>query len=717
MSITSALSTEFQPTSGMITPEKFISSLCEHVNCFPVSKDGKKRLVYNIPAAFDIEVTSFEVGEEKNAIMYAWTLGVLNWVTYGRTWKQFTDLLRAIELSLRTDETNLIVYVHNLPYEWQFIRHRISWEKVFFLDARKPVYAISTAGIEFRCSLKLSNKSLDNTAKDLKKYQVSKMVGDLDYSLLRNDKTILTEKELKYMENDVRVVLSYIQEKIEQDGDILSIPLTNTGYVRKYCRDACFGERSKKGYYKKKMSRLTLEPEEYIELKEAFQGGFTHANANKVDKVYEKVASYDFTSSYPAVMIAEGYPMSKGVYVGTVDLDGLKKYMQSYCCLFRCKIEYLVSITEVEHPLSASKCRNVDYGIEDNGRLVTAAKLETTMTEQDFLVMSKFYTWQSFEIFDLIVYEREYLPKAFIRAIINLYKRKTELKDVEGEEINYMILKNMLNSAYGMTVTDIVREVYEYSEEFGYTQNMSGMTKEEYMHELEIQIEKYNKSWNRFLFYPWGVWVTAYARKNLFSGIYSIGSDYIYSDTDSIKFTNPEKHKPYFENYNKRILDKLKRTCDILSIDFDDLSPKNKWGKVKPIGVWDFEGVYEEFKTLGAKRYLVRNSKPDKETGSYYKLTVAGVSKVKACAYIERMFDNPFDGFNTDLVVPKTDSGRTLLTYIDIEQEGEMTDYQGNTSYFHEYSSIHMESIEYSFHRSALFIQYLQGLFVKEDSW
>lgn len=704
----------FEPSSGMISNDKFVTKLLENSDYLPICTNNKKRKVYNIPAAFDIEVTSFYTNGEKSAIMYEWSLGVLNWVTYGRTWQQFINVLDALHWALRTQEVNLIVYVHNLPYEWQFIRHRLVWSKVFFLDARKPVYAITDTGIEFRCSLKLSNKKLEYTADDLKKYPVEKMVGDLDYSLIRNDKTILSEKELKYCENDIRVLLSYIQEKIEQDGDILSIPLTNTGYVRNYCRKACY---EKKRAYRERISQLTLEADEYIELKEAFQGGFTHANANKVDKVYTNVASYDFTSSYPSVMIAEKYPMKKGEFIGSATEEQIMELSKKYCCLFRCKFQNIVAITEVEHPISKSKCRNIISVIEDNGRLVAAKEAETTITEQDYIVISKFYSWEKIKIFDLIIYEKHYLPKAFIKAIIDLYKRKTELKDVEGEEINYMILKNMLNSAFGMTVTDIVREIYEYSEETGYTEKIKEMTKEEYRKELEKQINTYNKSWNRFLFYPWGVWVTAYARKNLFTGIYAIGTDYIYSDTDSIKFTNPDKHKYYFDGYNEFVLAKLKKTCETLSLDFSDLSPKNKWGVEKPIGVWDFEGIYTKFKTLGAKRYLVQTSKPDKHTGSYYKLTVAGVNKTMAMAYLEREYENPFDAFNSDLVVPKTDSGRNVLTYLDIEQEGDLTDYQGNISHYHEYSSIHMESIDYSFHRSIMFIQYLLGLYVKEESW
>ena len=55
-------------------------------------------------------------------------------------------------------------------------------------------------------------------------------------------KTPLTEKEFGYCENDIRVLLSLIQEKIEQDGNIHKIPYTLTGYVRNFCRTRCFRE-------------------------------------------------------------------------------------------------------------------------------------------------------------------------------------------------------------------------------------------------------------------------------------------------------------------------------------------------------------------------------------------------------------------------------------------------------------------------------------------
>ena len=78
--------------------------------------------------------------------------------------------------------------------------------------------------------------------------------------------------------------------------------------------------------------------------------------------------------------------------------------------------------------------------------------------------------------------------------------------------VEYLGSKEMVNAAYGMTVTDICRDEIIYDES-------SQMDWEKQKPNIEDAIEKYNKSARRFLFYPWGVWVTAYARRNLFSGL------------------------------------------------------------------------------------------------------------------------------------------------------------------------------------------------------
>lgn len=233
---------------GMMSWYAFLSWLTLVVTKFPIIRqlDNNKRLkcaYYNVPAAFDIETSSFRTGETKIGTMYIWQFGIYGKVCFGRTWEEFATFIRMLSCIMGlNDELHLLVYVHNLQFEFQWIRKRFDWDKVFLLEKRVPVVA-TTGGIEFRCSLKLAGGiSLATVGKNLIKYKIRKLTGDLDYSLIRGPETPLTEQELGYCENDIRVVMAYIMEKIENDGDISKIPLTNTGYVRRYCRDACFPE-------------------------------------------------------------------------------------------------------------------------------------------------------------------------------------------------------------------------------------------------------------------------------------------------------------------------------------------------------------------------------------------------------------------------------------------------------------------------------------------
>ena len=677
----------FSVERGLISPVELLS----RIEDYEIVKNNKKVEYYNIPAAFDIEVSSFREHEEKRACMYIWMFGINNLVAYGRTWEELDLFLKVLSTVLGLDENRrLCVYVHNLSYEFQFIRKRFDWNEVFLLEERKPAYC-RTGGYEFRCSMKLAGgKSLESVGKDLQKYKVEKMVGFLDYRKVRHSETPLTEKELAYCENDIRVLLSYIQEKIETDGDITKIPLTNTGYVRNYCRKACFKSWRR---YKTLMKNLEVTPDEYGQLKRAFQGGFTHANAKYVGKVIENVASFDLTSSYPTVMVLEKFPMSRGKHIGSVtDVEQLLQLMETKCCMFNLEVTNLRPRLFQDNPISASKCQILERHIENNGRVVFADRLKITCTEQDLYIYAQFYDWDEWEITDMVVYDKAYLPRNFVKSILKLYKDKTQLKGLVDQTVNYMISKNMINAAYGMIVTDINRKEFDYVDDAFITSAPN----------LESNIEKYNKSMKRFLYYPWGVWVTAYARANLFSAIIELGDDYIYSDTDSVKFINYEKHLDYFKNYGEMIMEKISDASAFHRISVDEFSPQNKSGKKVTIGLWDFEGVYDKFKTLGAKRYLVQKD-------GKFSLTVAGVNKKSACKYLEETGD-PFKFFTKDLVIPADYSKRNVLTYIDDETSGLVCDYNGVVLPYREMSSIHMESTEYSFSLSDQFIKFLKGV-------
>lgn len=685
-----------------------ISKACDLAGTFKTVKQRSGRGIeyYNAPMAFDIETTSFTVQSngmlEKRAVMYIWTLAINGIVVQGRTWSEFIStckyLVHRYEL---TPSKRIIIYVHNLSFEFQFMHKWFEWSEVFSLEERQPIKAVTTEGIEFRCSYKLSRYSLENLGKNLTKYKIKKLVGELDYSLKRNAQTVLDENEIAYCVNDVLVVSAYIQEYIDRVGRICDIPLTCTGEVRNFTRKHCFygNESPKKSQdtykeYRQLMEQLTMTADDYVLIRKAFAGGFTHANALWANTVVNNVYSMDFTSSYPYVMLSEKFPMSSPISIKISNERQFKYCLTHYCCVFTVKFVNIRAKLFFENYISYSHCKNITQYVLNNGRLVSAKTAVITITEQDFKIINSFYAWDEMYIGDFKYMYKGYLPTNFVKAILELYNKKTVLKDVEGAEAEYLLSKERINACYGMTVTDICRDNIIYSPSEWQKQKPN----------IDEAMIKNNNSKKRFLYYPWGVWVTAYARVNLFTAILELGDDYIYSDTDSVKFINYDKHISYFENYNKRVLEKLSNAMRFHKIDIKLCSPKNRKGIVKTIGVWDYEGCYEKFKTLGAKRYLTYKD-------CKYKLTVAGLGKVKAMKYLEEKYgDDVFSAFTDGLFVPSEWTGKLTHTYIDNEFSGIMTDYQGNSMEYHEKSAIHLGPAEYSLSMDRLYIDYILGI-------
>lgn len=683
-----------------------------------VFKHTKKRgyYVYNIPCSFDIETSSFyNEKNEKQVIMYIWQFGINGYCIIGRTWKKFIELLQAIQnkLELECEQLVLYCYVHNLSYEFQFMRKLINWVSVFSTDTRKPIKALSNFGIEFRDSYILSGYSLETVGNNLQKYKVKKLVGFLNYDEIRTPKTELTEKEIEYCINDIMVVMAYIQEYIEQmRNNITYIPLTQTGLVRKFCRKNCYYGFSKDKNVKKQtyydyrdlMNTLTINDlDEYKLLKRAFQGGFTHANAFHVKQIEKNVSSFDFTSSYPYVMLSEKFPMGKGFRVKDLTKDKFNMLNKQFLMVFDAKLIGVSPKVMCDNPISISRCYHITGYTVNNGRVVFADELALSCTNVDLEVYLAYYNIEHLEITNCFCYAKGYLPKNFILSILKVYNDKTKLKGVKGKEKEYLHSKELLNSMYGMSVTDIIQDLITYDnlEEWG-----------EEIQDKNTLLDKYNNAKDRFLFYPWGIFVTAYARKNLFSGILECGNDYIYSDTDSIKIMNREKHEKYFTEYNNRVVEKLKKMCITYNIDFELTRPQTIKGIQKQIGVWDYEGDYTYFKTLGAKRYIYFDN-----DGLH--VTIAGVSKQGVVDYFtdkykdvsrETFTRNVLNDFESNLVIPEDYTHKLTHTYIDDKMQGVVTDYKGDEYYYTEMSGVHLSKTDYKMSLSQAFIDYIKGV-------
>lgn len=659
---------------------------------------GKKN-VLNVAAAFDTEVSSFydEVDGEKSALVYVWMFGIESEVIYGRTLDDFKSMCDMLNSYLVGANQRLYVYIHNYKYDFQFIKTFFNWDEVFAKSRREILYT-RWGNIEFRDSLALSGgTSLAFIGRHLKDKTYQKMVGDLDYSLLRTPITPLTDLELGYCENDIRVLVQYIREKIVSDGNITKIPYTNTGYVRNYVRNACFRNRGK---YMDFMDGLTLTANGYVAMQRTFMGGAVGPNLKCVGRVINDVASFDIKSSYPYVMAGMTYPMGFAHLVKNKDAIS---YLSRNDFHIQCTLEIFNLVPKPGNdycfPISESKCRRLvgavtgagwsDTGLPltGSGRVISAQYVMIDITELDYYTFKKFYDIydDNIRVSNMRVFVKGYLPKPIVESIMTFFNRKTTLDGVEGHEAEYMLSKNMLNSIYGMMVEKVVRDVWK----------LKGTIMDKEVADYVKQIDDYNNKWNRFLYYPWGVWVTAWARYRLYDAIAEVGKDFVYCDTDSVKFTNLAAHQAYFDRVNAEARRVMEAVPTRVGLTRDYCLPKSPKGDEKCLGVWEHEFTARRFKTLGAKRYLVEF--PNGEC----KLTVAGTNPDGTLAYLinKQFFEGKemFQNFNENLVIPADYSKRLVAKFIETERSGWVTDYLGNRYYYRAPTGIHMEPASYSF--------------------
>lgn len=657
-----------------------IDTLEDFLQC--IKKVPKTRKYFNIPAAFDIEVYSWYDDGQKRANMYVWQFGINGHCFIGRTWGELKKFVKAIRERMKISiNTRLVVYVHNLSYEYQFLKKHFKFVEVFEVGERKTLKAVTSDGIEFRCSYMLSGKSLEATAKDIKDSDIVKLNGYLDYSKPRHSKTPLTDEEIAYCLNDIKILMLYIGNKIEEEGNVGKIPLTNTGYVRRFCKHKCFGKDGSNLFeYNEIIKKLKLNDEEYSMCKDGMQGGYVHCNYLWSDVKMRNISSYDFGSSYIYSAIGFKLPMSSPTDWGSVSIEQYEHHVNvGRCCLARMTFKNIRIKEDVYFPpISVSKCENcIDIGPDDNGRLIDAEQITITFTEYDYKTYKECYDWEDVVVDKLITFSADYLPTRFIDAILELYEKKTKYKGIPEKELEYMILKSMLNSSYGMCVTDILKQCNS--------------------------LDEYNNKKTRFLYYPWGLWIAAISRRNLYTGILECGRDLVYCDTDSIKTANIEAHSEYISKYNTNVRINLQKAMEHHGFDMCRVEPEDIKGEKHLLGAWYYEETYDEFKGLRAKAYISK-------TGDKYTLTLSGVNKKLGVEYLKTLGD-PIDNFTSNTFFPAEYTGKLIHTYIDDETSGEITDYLGKKIKYNEKSSIHMEPCEYDMNEENLAIDLIEMIF------
>ena len=549
-------------------------------------RNGQKRYA-DIICTFDIESTNLD--EYRQAIMYHWQACIDGMICVGRTWEEFQTFLNEIDHYLPQGLT-IVFYVHNLGYEFQFLRavHDFTEDEVFCLSGRKVAKCEIGPRFEFRCSYVLTNMSLREF---LHKMNIEHQKTELDYAQRRFPWTPLTDKELEYCVIDVLGLYEALRKMFKADGNtIADVPLTSTGYVR-----TDFKRAMRQGGFLPMVHDCAPSYDVYLALRRAFRGGNTHANRCYTGVILENITSFDRASSYPDVLVNMPYPVKPFVRDYTTDPEKLLSGFPYVMCIDFFDIDLQDPFYGCPY-LSIHKCYNLTGAVNDNGRVIRAKRFQTWLTDIDFQIVKEQYKWRRAVITSCYRSEYGLLPSAMKAVTMDYYERKTKLKGVDGQEVYYMKAKNKLNSIYGMCATNPVRTSLVFN---GTDFNVKEVNEEE-------ELKKANKK--SFTVFAWGCWCTAWARYWLERAIRLCGHKFVYCDTDSVKYIGDVD----FSELNKEIQAQSERHKAYA----DDPAGHRHY-----LGVYEHDATYKRFCTLGAKKYAYED-----QDGKLH-ITIAGVSK------------------------------------------------------------------------------------------
>lgn len=658
----------------------------------PAPKKNRRKTSDRI-YTFDIEVTSmfkhaygwgpFDYDRppeyyrdlEKAAVPYIWMLGIeqddgSGRAVFGRYFNQLPDLFR----ELGNPETRKIIWVHNLNYEMTFlfdVLHVIT--EVVARSCRHPIkFYCPEYNLEFRCSFCLTNMSLKEAAKAYGKTR--KESGEkFNYNVMRSPLTHLTRQEMKYCEKDVLALIEIIQYYRELYKHLRHIPLTQTGRIRKELR-----ERVKGTNYIKQVRKLV--PQNYYVmclLMRAFWGGYVHACYMTANQIWQGLSD-DKASAYPADMCSYRYPMSRFFRITperAAEMDPEKWAIMYHARLYgvRCRL--------INTYIPAAKMVSVKNAKMDNGRIITADEIEITCTEVDWEIIRRVYDIERIEYIDLWASRKRWLPVQLLDYVLTLYERKTKLKNVAGQEVVYANSKISINGLFGCCVTNVIKQSTELTEtEDGYEWTTHALTPEF----IDEKLEALRKSKTNCFSYAWGVWITAYCRRTTWALVeeldpVKVGLDKAawYSDTDSVKAPDSQEARDVMQHLNQERERRLREMCEENGLDFERTRPKDPDGVPHPFGAFEVDGEYQEFKTLGCKRYAYRDKK-----GLH--LTVSGVRKSTGVKALRGNINN----FTRDMVYSYKECGKSISLYIDDQQPFDFTDREGNCYHSTQHHSI-----------------------------
>ena len=616
----------------------------------------KRRLYCLEPVYLDIETSNNHATDPKDLITWVSSIQVkFNGFYYLlRTPEELIEFYMTLynELDLSYDPESeipckVITLIHNASYDLSylipyFMRDLPDYNDGYqgIIEGANKFLSYQQGPFEWRCTYRLSNMSLSKWSSELD-VKHKKKVGLYDYDRIIYQDSKLDKNEELYDRYDIEALQDcYEANNAYHNDTLLTAPLTFTGYVRRELRQSC---RKDKYYRQKYFSKTRLDAELYYAYLKSYAGGLTHNNRiykNKLILAGHKyqyfdemitvplIGHSDFRSHYPSQMTCYPYPVGKPALFYDVDyetnpitIDDILSYYpeESSMSVIRFYDAELID-PRISMPfMQFSKCYNGRFDKKrlDNGRVIFLEGSWIMYVDNLTLqILSEQYRLK-YEVLKVWLISNGPMPEPIREVVDKYFKGKSDKKNIVNEltdkygkldprtvnaSFDLMQTKVLLNSIYGCTATNPLRNTYQINNEFEFS------IKEDYgtLEDIQAGLDKFYKSYNNFLPYIYGCTVTSLARFELYQYIKAIGYDKVlYVDTDSAFYIKDEQTVKAINDLNE----KKKQTAHFVTLDN---------GKTEYYDAFTSEPDCIAFKGLHSKCYGVVTDKG-------LELTIAGV--------------------------------------------------------------------------------------------
>lgn len=620
-----------------------------------------------------------ETGEGHTWI-YQWAFRWCRQYDWGRTPEQLLDALQRIDDAngLTAYGMKCLIFIHNASYDLSYLmpyfRNKYGGIGKVLATAPHKMITFEAGPWEVHCTYRLSNRSLYKWGKDLG-IRHGKKKGLIDYGKRRYQDSPLYKDDWVYQLYDVLALEECVLSEMVAEQDTLrSLPLTSTGYIRRHGRKLAKAAHDWADFQKTRMSVDVYKSGRF-----AFSGGLTHGNRFLCGDIVDlngEGRERDFRSDYPSQARCHDLPVGPWTLFYeyepglTISWERIREWESEYCMFITVLIgPAMLHKGETLPYLQISKCllgAEADFKvtIEDNGRAIqTEGFAILTFTEIDWEILREQYTFEYFRVLRVEASRKGPLPD-WLKELIDFYyigktkfkNEKKRLKEsgagaeaIRDADISLTKSKDRLNGIYGLCATDMVRQDFEVdAESWEWTHPM--LTEEL----IEEKLAKFYRSRSSYMRYAFGIYITAYARKDLMDMYRLIGPEnFLYCDTDSIYYRSTPENEARLDAANEA---KRKHAMEIgayvevdgKAITYDAFDPET--GKDgKPLRI-------QRFIFLHAKAYAYET-----DDGELH-CTVAGVAARDGKGYTREQELGSLENFKAGFTF--TRCGSTAAVYL-----------------------------------------------------